>query len=264
MINVASLSGLEKELYEVIVQSLEGVKESKTVGISFSGGVDSSLLAKIAKDLGYDVVLLTMGFVDSHDVEFSKTMAKTLGIRHEIELISENTFSDVTRKISDMINVDNLSWNENCIAFYYVAKLAKKHNISKVITANGIDELFCGYNSYRDFIPEGEDAVIGLMKEKLDNEIRMMYAVNQVTSEFGVQIVQPFLSEKFIEFAKTVPLEHKIKDKDDLMRKHIVRKLALSIGVPEESALKQKKAMQYGSLIHKNFLKVKKTWNMNF
>ena len=264
MIDVTRLSGLEKELYDAMVQSLESVKESTTVGISFSGGVDSSLLAKIAKDLGYDIVLLTMGFVDSHDVEFSKTMAKTLEIRHEIELISEKTFSDVARKISDMINVDNLSWNENCIAFYYVAKLAKEHHISKVITANGIDELFCGYNSYRDFIPEGEDAVTGLMKEKLDNEIRMMKAVNQVTSEFGVQIVQPFLSEKFIEFAKAIPLENKIKDKDDLMRKHIVRKLALSIGVPEESALKQKKAMQYGSLIHKNFLKVKKTWNMNF
>lgn len=264
MINAESLSGLEKELYDVMVQSLEDVKESKTMGISFSGGVDSSLLAKITKDLGYDIVLLTMGFVDSHDIEFSKTMAKTLGIRHEIEPISEKTFSDIARKISDTINVDNLSWNENCIAFYYVAKLAKKHNISKVITANGIDELFCGYNSYRDFIPEGEEAVVGLMKEKLDNEIRMMKAVNHVTSEFGVQIVQPFLSERFIEFAKTVPLEHKIKDKDDLMRKHIVRRLALSVGVPEESALKQKKAMQYGSLIHKNFLKVKKTWNMNF
>ena len=148
--------------------------------------------------------------------------------------------------------------------FIMLPSLAKKYNMSKVITANGIDELFCGYNSYRDFIPEGEDAVVGLMKEKLDNEIRMMRAVNQVTSEFGVQIVQPFLSERFIEFAKTIPLEQKIKDKDDLMRKHIVRKLAMSIGVPEESALKQKKAMQYGSLIHKNFLKIKKTWNMNF
>ena len=59
-------------------------------------------------------------------------------------------------------------------------------------------------------------------------------------------------------------MEYKIKDKDDLVRKHIVRKLAISIGVPEESALKLKKAMQYGSLIHKNLLKVKKTWNMNF
>ncbi|MDE1769443.1 MAG: 7-cyano-7-deazaguanine synthase [Thaumarchaeota archaeon] len=261
---MTSLSGLEKELYEQIISSIEGFKESKTMGISFSGGVDSSLLAKITKDLGYDVILLTMGFEDSHDVEFSKVMAKTLQMRHEIELISEETFSDVAKKIWEMINVDNLSWNENCIAFYYVAKLAKKNNISKVITANGMDELFCGYNSYRDFIPEGEEAVLGLMKEKLDNEIRMMKAVNQVTSEFGVQIVQPFLSDKFVEFAKTIPLEYKIKDKDDLTRKHIVRKLALSVGVPEDSALKQKKAMQYGSLIHKNFLKVKKTWNMNF
>ena len=264
MVDVASLSGLEKELYEEMIQSIESVKESKTLGISFSGGIDSSLLAKITNDLGYDVILLTMGFEDSHDVEFSKIMAKTLGMRHEIELISEETFSDIARKIWDMINVDNLSWNENCIAFYYVAKLAKRNNIFKVITANGIDELFCGYNSYRDFIPEGEEAVLELMKEKLDNEIRMMKAVNKITSEFGVSIVQPFLLDKFIEFAKTIPLEHKIKDKDDLARKHIVRKLALSIGVTEESALKQKKAMQYGSLIHKNFLKVKKTWNMNF
>jgi asparagine synthase (glutamine-hydrolysing) len=264
MTPVESLSDLEKELYEQVVYSIENVRESKTMGISFSGGVDSSLLAKIAKDLGYDIILLTMGFEHSHDVEFSKTMAKTLGVRHEIELISEKTFPDIAKKVSALINVDNLSWNENCIAFYYVAKLAKKLNISKVITANGIDELFCGYNSYRDFIPEGEEAIIGLMKEKLANEIRMMKAVNQVTLEFGVQIVQPFLSEKFIEFAKMVPLEHKIKNKDDLMRKHIIRGLALSIGVPEESALKQKKAMQYGSLIHKNFLKVKKTWNMNF
>ena len=264
MTPIVSLSGLEKELYEQMVYSIKSVKESKTMGISFSGGVDSSLLAKITKDLGYDVVLLTMGFQESHDVEFSKIMAKTLQMKHEIELISEETFSGVAKKIWEMINVDNLSWNENCIAFYYIAKLAKKHNISKVMTANGIDELFCGYNSYRDFIPEGEEAIMGLMKEKLDNEIRMMNAVNQVISEFEVQIVQPFLSEKFVEFAKTIPLEHKIKNKDDLARKHIVRKLALSVGVPEESALKQKKAMQYGSLIHKNFLKVKKTWNMNF
>lgn len=258
------LSSLEKKLYEEMKHSIENVKESKTTGISFSGGVDSSLLAMIAKDLGYDVMLLTMGFKDSHDVEFSKIIAKTLGVRHEIELISEQAFSAVARKIWDKINVDNLSWNENCIAFYYVSKLAQKNNITSVLTANGIDELFCGYNSYRDFIPEGEDAVLGVMKEKLDNEIRMMKAVNQVTSEFNVRIVQPFLSERFVEFAKTIPLEHKIKDKDDLARKHIIRKLALSIGVPQESALKQKKAMQYGSLIHKNFLKVKKTWNMSF
>jgi asparagine synthase (glutamine-hydrolysing) len=260
----ASLSDLEKELYAQMVKSIEGTLESIRTGISFSGGVDSSLLGKITKDLGYDTLLLTMGFKGSHDIEFSKIMAEKLGIPHEIEVISEETFPKVAKKIWETLNVDNLSWNENCIAFYYVSQLAKKHGITKVITANGIDELFCGYNSYRDFFPNGGKAVHGLMEEKIGNEIQMMKAVNQITSWFGIQFLQPFLSDKFIDYSKTIPLEHKIKDNDDLIRKHIVRKLALSVGVPQESALKQKKAMQYGSLIHKNFLKVKKTWNMNF
>ncbi len=258
-----NLSGIEEELYNKMVQSLKNI-ESKKIGVSFSGGVDSSLLAKISKDLGFDILLLTMGFKNSHDVEFSQKIARILDIPQDIEIISEKTFSDIAKKIWDEIEVDNLSWNENCIAFYYVAKLAKKHNITKVVTANGIDELFCGYNAYRDSITGGKEAVLEMMNDKLDNEIRMMKVVNQIASEFGVQIIQPFLSEKFIEFAKTVPIEHKIKDKDDLVRKHIVRRLAILIGVSEESALKLKKAMQYGSEIHKNLLKVKKTWNTNF
>ena len=254
-------SGFDKKLYEQMVQSVESVRGSGKMGISFSGGVDSSLLAKICHDLGCDAVLLTMGFEGSHDVEFSKQIARILGMEHKIEIISVKSFPNIAKKIWNEINVDNLSWNENCIAFYYVAKLAKKYEIDTVVTANGIDELFCGYNAYRDAVSKGEDAVLEMMDDKLDNETKMMKAVNKITSEFGVRIVQPFLSDKFIEFAKTIPIQHKITNKDDLMRKHIVRKLAISIGVPEVSALKQKKAMQYGSLIHKNLLKVKKTWN---
>ena len=49
--------------------------------------------------------------------------------------------------------------------------------------------------------------------------------------------------------------EDLIKDSDDLFRKHIIRELALKIGVPEISANKRKKALQYGSLIHKALIK---------
>ena len=84
-----------------------------------------------------------------------------------------------------------------------------------------------------------------------------MKAVNVIASEFDVKILQPLLSEKFIKYAKTIPISEKILSSDDLFRKHIIRKLANNIGVPELSCNKRKKALQYGSKIHKSLLKIK-------
>lgn len=252
------------KLHEKMIQAIKNSLGSKKIGIAFSGGVDSAILAKICSNIGYEIVLLTIGFEGSHDIEFSKKIATMLGFKHVINIISDKSFSEVVKKIRQTIKTENLSWNENCIAFHYVSELARNHAIETVLTSNGIDELFCGYNAYREAIGKGEDVVIKLMDVKLDNEIEMMKAVNTVSSEFGVNIMQPFLSKEFAEFAKSIPINEKIKNIDDLIRKHIIRKLALTIKVPKESALKRKKALQYGSLIHKNLMKTKKTWSTTF
>jgi len=251
------MANLVSELHTRIIQSIQKTVKDKQIGIAFSGGVDSTLLAKICVDLGYNVILLTIGFEDSHDVMFSQEISKILGYDHKIEKIKLTNFSKVSKEIKKIIKIDNLSWIENCIAFYYVSKLAKRYDVKKVITANGIDELFCGYNAYRNAIKSGEPYVMELMESKLENEIKMMKAVNLAASQFGVMLIQPFLSQDFIDFAKKIPLKHKIHDSDDLLRKHIIRELALKIGVPEISSNKRKKALQYGSLIHKTLMKIK-------
>jgi len=174
---------------------------------------------------------------------------------HKIFEIEEKPFHYISSKIKTKINTDNLSWNENCIAFYYVSNLAKSNHLNTVITANGIDELFCGYNAYRDVIKEGEKVVQQFMDSKLENELKMMKAVNKISSEFGITILQPFLSYRFIKYAKKISLENKIKNSEDLIRKHIIRKAASEIGVPEISANQRKKALQYGSQIHKALIK---------
>ncbi len=247
------------QMHEHIIHAIKNTLTTKKIAIAFSGGVDSSLLAKICSDIGFDVTLLTIGFEGSHDIEFSKKIATLLGLKHFTYIIQKESFSSVVKEIKLKIRTDNLSWNENCIAFHYVSKLAKEHGIEKILTANGIDELFCGYAAYLKVVEGGEKAVMALMESKLENEIKMMKAVDVISSEFGVKILQPLLSKVFIAFAKTIPIEEKIKNKDDLVRKHIIRKLALSVGVPSDSALKRKKALQYGSLIHKNLMKFKKT-----
>ena len=255
--NVNNMDLTNQTLLENIKNSVSEVVPTKKIGVAFSGGVDSTLVSKICTDMGFDIVLLTIGFSESHDIIFSKEVNEHLNYSHHILEIEPETFPKITSDIHNMIKTDNLSWNENCIAFHYVSKLAKTLNLDTVITGNGIDELFCGYNAYREAFSGGSTRINEVMNSKLDNELKMMKAVNVVTSEFNVKILQPLLSGKFIEYAKTVPISEKIHSSDDLYRKHIIRKLANEIGVPEISCNKRKKALQYGSKIHKSLLKIR-------
>ena len=250
---------MNKQLLTEIQNAIKDTVSDNKIGVAFSGGVDSTLIAKILKDIGYNVHLLTIGFHDSHDVNFALEVNQILNYQHNILEIDPIRFKEISSKINQTIKTDNLSWNENSIAFYYVSKLAQEHGLKTVVTANGVDELFCGYNSYREAISIGEKEVIEMMNSKLENEKQMMIAVNNVCSEFGVKIIQPLLSPSFIEFAKKIPISEKIHNSDDLKRKHVIRSLAIDWNVPEISAQKQKKALQYGSQIHKALLKSRKT-----
>jgi len=248
---------MNNELLRNIQDAIKKTVPKKRIGIAFSGGVDSSLISKILSDLEYDVTLLTIGFSESHDILFAKEVNEQLQFPHHVLEIDADSFEKISSDINKKIQTDDLSWNENCIAFYYVSKLAQSLDIDAVVTANGIDELFCGYNGYREVISQGESKVNELMDSKLDNEIKMMNAVNQISSEFGVEILQPLLSTEFVAFAKSIPISEKILDADDLIRKHAIRKLAADVGVPEISYTKRKKALQYGTQIHKKLLKTR-------
>ena len=157
---------MQKEIMMILNETKYAIKESisdKKIGVGFSGGVDSSLISKICFDLGYDITLLTIGFPDSYDIVFAKEVNIHLNYNHKIFEIDTNTIDNIASKINKKIKTDNLSWTENCIAFYYVAKLTDVIDIKTVVTSNGIDELFCGYDAYRDAIDEGDAKVLVLM-----------------------------------------------------------------------------------------------------
>ncbi len=244
----AIINQLKDIAFEVVNDTTSNIDR---FGIAFSGGIDSTLLTKICECLGKEFILLTIGFPNSHDIDFSKTISSFFSASHKIYEINENEFADDTKMIREYIKSDNKSYIENCIAFYYIAQLAKQNKLETVISANGCDELFCGYDRYRRIYTKGKEAIVTFMEDKIENEFTLIKKIESVTSRLEVHTTQPFLTSRFINFAKTIPIDKKILGSNDLIRKHILRELAISIGVPHISATKPKKAIQYGSYIHK-------------
>jgi asparagine synthase (glutamine-hydrolysing) len=236
----------------------ENISEIPRVGVAFSGGVDSSLLATLCNHLRKQVTLVTIGFPGSTDIYFSKSMATKMGMDHKVFEIDYGDFREKLRYIRQVITCSNTSHIENCVAYFYVSRLAKQNDLNVVLSANGCDELFCGYDRYRKIYCGGEAQINRLMDVCLVNEFALLEEIKTVAAQLGIQVQQPFLCSKFIQFAKTIPINQKIKGPDDMIRKHILREAALAIGVPEESAMKPKKAIQYGSSIHKYFKKIER------
>jgi asparagine synthase (glutamine-hydrolysing) len=225
-------------------------------GIAFSGGIDSCLLAVVCKKLGLKPILLTIGFSNSLDIQYSKLISCEIDVPHLVLEISSDDFLHTSQMILNTIQCKNTSHIENCIAFHYIAKLASINGIKTVLTANGFDELFCGYDRFRSIFSLGESNIEKAIEDKIVNEQELMKEIDLTTRSFKVRFKQPFLSGKFISISKKIPMNCKIIGSNDYLRKHILRKIALSLDLPSEAVIRRKKAIQYGSLIHKNYRRI--------
>ena len=256
--NTSHITSMHSELTREIISAINNcILTDKSFGIAFSGGIDSSLLAKVSRDLYKDnVILLSVGFPFSPDLEFSRKIAHELNMKHFTYEIQNEEFSNITKKVIDNLECNNISHIENCIAFYFISFIAIQNNCKLVLTANGFDELFCGYDKYRQIILQGDKRIKSFMAQRIINELTLVNEINTITKEFHVKIEQPFLAQRFIDYAMKIPIEKKIVGPCDKLRKHILRETAISLNVPNESALKPKKALQYGTLIHKNLSKI--------
>ena len=246
-------SDLIEALFSTVAEKLGGVNR---IGIAFSGGIDSTLLAMVCKNMNIDTTLLTVGFPGSQDIEHSKSVAFKIKMNHKILEIEKDDFAKFSMQIRNEISCKNISHIENCIAFSYIAQLAYGCELDVVLTANGFDELFCGYNNFRFVFDQGYDTINRTIESKILNELELTDEIKQVVQKYNVRILQPFLSKKFISIAMKFPIHNKIVSYDDFLRKHIIRKIALSFDIPPEVIIRRKKAFQYGSQIHRHYKKI--------
>ena len=263
------LPEIDHESAVTILKKLETVARecvAKTVHdnslLTYSAGIDSSILAEFMRMQLGEVSLLTLGRIKSSDVQVASqdSLAKGSGFNLVLENIEIREIEEAAKAVSKIVTVSNLAHFEDCVSFWLVASASSKiKNVHHIVSANGPDELFCGYDRFRRIADEqGYPAAEKEILKALDSADKLRKQVSLVVSRFGYETCEPFLEPEFRECSISIPAEYKILMGNDLLRKRIWRCLGRVLGVPDATVFRRKKAMQYGMGIHQVVLSMVK------
>ena len=138
------ISKVEKSLEEVIAEELVS---DVAIGALLSGGVDSSLIASIATEYRSDLDLFTVRMPNSDldESEIAKTTAKKIGGVHHIIEASQMSLDDFYKFQSTF--AEPLG-DSSSLGMFMVSEAARKQ-VTVVLTGDGGDELFAGYNTVK-------------------------------------------------------------------------------------------------------------------
>ncbi len=118
------------------------------VGIFLSGGLDSSLIAAMAKRNHSDVATFTIKFPQASfdESRYADEVAKTIGTHHTtIELSRQNCVDGIQNLIS---NVDQPFADSSFLPTYLLCKATRQH-VTVALGGDGADELLLGYPNFK-------------------------------------------------------------------------------------------------------------------
>ena len=115
------------------------------VGSFLSSGVDSSYIVSFARPnktytIGYDLNQYS-------EIKYAKNLTKELGIENISTKITKEEYMKTVPKI--LYYMDEPSCDPSAISLYFVSKEAVK-DVKVVMSGEGADEFFGGYNTYRE------------------------------------------------------------------------------------------------------------------
>jgi len=212
----------------------EAVERSRADGMLLSGGVDTGILAFVARPgMGFTVALKDS---PASDLSYSEKISKLLGIQHKkMEFTKEEALGTLPEVIKILKTFDLALPND--LSIYFALKLAGESGVSSVMTGDGADELFAGYSYMAELPPEDLERYIRRLSQNWH------FSAGYLGRALDVEIKQPFLDEDFVRFALEISTELKVKDG---VEKYILRKSFEDL-IPLEIVWRRKEAIEYGS-----------------
>jgi len=243
-----------RQLKELLLASLSArTKDVEKVAVSFSGGVDSSVIALLAKLAGLEVKLISVGMEGQSELEHARRSAEELGLPLTISRFTPADLEEAVGEVLWHIEEPNLLKFSVAFPIYLAARAASRGGFKVLLAGQGSDELFGGYRRFLKPLAEGspEKAL-----EEIFRSVAQSHTVNYERDEKAsiphkVELRLPYADWKTIQYSLSLPLGLKIASPSDLLRKRVLRKLAETLGIPKSMSERPKKAIQYATGVSK-------------
>ena len=222
------------------------------IGIIFSGGIDSVLIAKITKELVPHVTCYTSGIAGSDDIKFSKVIANELDLDLKINELNIQDIENMLPNILHIIETNNSTQAEVSIPIYSALKLAANDGLRVVFTGQGADELFGGYSWYGKIVSKYG---YSKLKEYMIQDLLLLYKEtlereDKIAMAHSLEMREPFLDSDVVKTATSINMNLNIVNNNDIFGKRVHRELAIRVGIPKHIAYREKQAAQHGAGIH--------------
>ena len=261
---VIGLTEAAEQLQELLQHSVrERVSGLKKVGVAFSGGLDSSLVAVLAKKCGVSVLLIHVSLENQTETDEALKAAEELQLPIQVHLYKQSDVEKIVPKVIELIEEPDPIKASIGVPFYWNSKEAAAAGYRVLLAGQGADELFGGYQRYvTEYIQFGNEKV----RKTMFHDVAAIHESNierdeKICDYHDVELRLPFASYPVAEFAMSLPSELKFEKNADSLRKLVLRKVAENLGVPEDITKKPKKAVQYGTGINNAIKKIAKKHN---
>jgi asparagine synthase (glutamine-hydrolysing) len=216
-----------------------------TVGVILSGGLDSTLTLLHVREMHPDCVAFTIGTPGSDDVSYARRVTRELGVDHEvIELAPGDIRLPDIREAIRMSELTEYGDVINAVISRLLFARVHSCGVKVVLCGDGSDELFGGYEMYRQPDPVLRQR---LFQHKLHNLGRTeLQRVDRTSMGQGVEVRVPFLDLRVVRLAMRLPIEMKLRDGQD---KWILRHAFADI-LPSYVRQRPKNPLSHSSGLH--------------
>jgi len=215
------------------------------VGVVLSGGLDSSLTLIKVRELHPDCVAFTVGTEDSDDLAYARRLTADLGVEHVIVAVRPREVG--RRQVREAIRVSELTEYGDIINAVVSQQLFTEvhgSGVKVVLTGDGSDELFGGYDMYRR-IAQQDLRKLFLHKIRYLSHTELQ-RVDRTSMGHGVEARVPFLDVAMLDLAMRIPQELKQRDGYE---KWIVRHAFADV-LPDYVRTRHKNPMSHSSGLH--------------